>query len=173
MSRPAPDEFHEYYGRYIGLVPDGDIVATLSTEMEATRALLASVPPDREEYRYAEGKWTLREVVGHLIDVERLFALRALWAARRSQGEQPGMEQDAWAAASNAGARPLAGLAEEWAALRHANVLMFAGFDADTWSRRCRASGREFTVRALAWAIAGHERYHRALLKRDYLGGGA
>ena len=167
-TRPADGEFAEYYGRYVGLVPDGDIAGTLARQFDVTRSLLDPVPPDREEYRYAEGKWSVREVVGHLVDTERVFALRALWVARAADGEQPGMEQDDWAATANAAARPLPDLVEEWAALRRSNVLMFRGFAAPAWLRRGRASGVEFTARALAWIVAGHELHHRAGLRRDY-----
>ena len=171
MTRPVSGEFHEYYDRYVSRVPEGDIVETLSAQWEGTQSLLASVPPEREEYRYAEGKWSVREVVGHLADVERLFAFRALWIARGAVGEQPSMEQDDWAATSNAGGLRLADLVAEWGAARRANVLMFAGFDEDTWSRRGMAGGNPLTVRAAAWIIAGHELHHRVLLQRDYLEG--
>lgn len=167
-QRSGEDEFYEYYGRYIDLVPDGDIVHTLAEQIEETLTLLASVPPEREEFRYAEGKWSVRDVVGHLVDTERLFAFRALWIARGAAGEQPGMEQNDWAALAGAGDRPLADLAEEWRWLRGANVLMFAGFDDAAWGRRGVASGHELTARAAAWIIAGHERHHRAVLRRHY-----
>jgi uncharacterized damage-inducible protein DinB len=173
LKRPAAGEYNEYYARYIGLVPDGDIVETLEREMETTQALLASVPPEREEYRYAPGKWSLREVVGHLIDTERLFAFRALCFAREGGGELPGMDQEVWARASTAGSRPLAELAEEWALLRRANVLMLRSFTEDDGARVGTASGYSVTVRALPWMMAGHELYHRRLILRDYLGEGA
>jgi uncharacterized damage-inducible protein DinB len=173
MTRPAADEFNEYYSRYIDLVPDGDVLATLTAQMAETQKLLASVPADWEEYRYAEGKWSVREVVGHLVDVEHLFAFRALWAARGAEAEQPSMEQNAWADVSNAGERSLADLAEEWAALRRAVVLMGAGFDEEAWSRRGVASGNAFSVRAAIWIVAGHELHHRRLLEQKYLGEGA
>lgn len=168
-SRPAPDEYNEYFGRYIDSVRDGDVVATLTAQIDETLALLASVPAEREEYRYAPGKWSLREVVGHLIDTESAFAFRALWVARQAAGGQPSFEQDDWARSSNAGDRELKDLMEEWQALRRANVLKFAGFDGPAWMRRGRVSGNEVTTRALVWVIAGHELYHRALLERDYL----
>lgn len=173
LPRPAEGEYNEYYARYLAMVPDGNIVEILAREMVETRALLASVPPEKEEFRYAEGKWSLREVVGHLLDTERLFAFRALWFARCAAGDMAGMDQEAWARHSSAGSRSLAGLAAELAALRAANVAMFGSFDAETGARRGVASGYEVTVRALAWMIAGHELYHRALIRRDYLGQGA
>lgn len=173
LGRPDVGEYNEYYARYIALVPDGDIVQTLEREMEATQALLASVPAEREEYRYAPGKWSLREVVGHLVDTERLFAFRALTFARGGGGELPGMDQEVWARASTAHRRPLAELVEEWRSLRRANVLMFGAFTPEDGARVGVASGYQVTVRALPWMIAGHELYHRALIRRDYLGEGA
>lgn len=172
LPRPEAGEYNEYYARYIGMVPDGNVVEVLTHGFEDTLGLLRSAPPEKEEYRYAEGKWSLREVVGHLIDTERLFAFRALWFARGGEGALAGMDQEAWARSSNAGARPLADLLQEWAGLRDANVRMFASFDAATGLRRGVASGYEVTVRALAWMIAGHEAYHRMLIRRDYLGEG-
>ena len=170
LRRPGDDEYNEYYARYLAMVPDGDVVETLAREMEATQALLRSIPTHLEEHRYAPGKWSLREVLGHLVDTERLFAFRALWFARGAGGELAGMDQEAWARESAAASRPLGELAEEWAALRRANVLMFGSFSSDTGRRRGVASGYEVTVRALAWMIAGHELHHRFLIRRDYLG---
>jgi hypothetical protein len=171
LERPAPTEHAEYYGRYIDLVPDGDIVEALRDQLGETLALLQGVPEERETHRYAEGKWSIREVVGHLIDTERLFAFRALAMARSDGVDLPGMDQDEWARSSNAGERPLGDLAQEWAALRRANVHMFASMDAATGGRTGRASGYAFTVRSFPWIIAGHELWHRRLLERDYLVG--
>jgi hypothetical protein len=171
LERPAPTEHAEYYGRYIDLVPDGDIVEALRDQLGETLALLQGVPEERETHRYAEGKWSIREVVGHLIDTERLFAFRALAMARSDGVDLPGMDQDEWARWSNAGERPLGDLAQEWAALRRANVHMFASMDSTTGERTGRASGYAFTVRSFPWIIAGHELWHRRLLERDYLVG--
>lgn len=170
LARPEAGEYNAHYARYIALVPDGDIVETLAREIRTTADLLAAVPAEKEEFRYAPGKWSLREVVGHLMDTERLFAFRALWFARGGGGELAGMDQEAWARASTAGSRPLSELLDEWVALRRSNVLMFASFTAADGATRGVASGFEVTVRALPWMIAGHELYHRALIRRDYLG---
>jgi hypothetical protein len=171
MRRPEATEYDAYYGRYVDLVPEGDILDILGREMVTTQALLASVPPDLEEYRYAPGKWSVREVVGHLIDTERAFAFRCVWVARAAEGAQPAFEQDAWARASNAGRRRLVDLAEEWIALRRDDILLFRSLDEDAAARVGIASGKPFTARSFPWIIAGHELYHRALLERDYLGG--
>jgi hypothetical protein len=173
MQRPGPSEHHEYYSGYIDLVPDGDVLASLETQIGRTLELLGTIPRTKEEHRYAPGKWSIREVVGHLVDAERVFAFRALWMARGASGELGSMEQDEWAATSNAGSRSLAGLAREWGVLRGANVLMFRSFDDAMWARQGIASGRSFAVRTFPWIIAGHELHHRVRLERDYLGVGA
>ena len=170
LERPTSDEYDPYYSIYIDKVPDGDIVELLSQGLDTTLELLATVPPDRETYSYADGKWSIREVVGHVIDVERMFAFRALTFARQENGVLPGMDQTVWAAASNARARPLAELSAELAAMRRGHVAMFGGFTEGIGLRTGTASGRSFTVRSLAYIIAGHEIHHRGLLLERYLG---
>ena len=172
LPRPTEGEHADYYGRYVATVPDGDILAILRDQLGDTVAMLERVPADRETYRYAEGKWSVREVIGHLIDTERLFAFRALAMARGDGVDLPAMDQDEWAGNSGADARPLKELCAEWIALRRANVHMFAAMDAATGERSGMASGYSFTVRSFPWIIAGHELWHRGLLERDYLGGG-
>jgi len=173
QRRPEAADYFEYYGRYVGLVPDGDITNTLEGQWEDTEEFLASIPAELEEFRYAPGKWSVREVVGHLIDTERVFAFRSVWIARAAEGGLPSMDQDQWAASSNAGTRLLADLTDEWRALRASNVQLFRSFDDEAWMRAGMASGFEFKVRTFPWIVAGHELHHRALLKRDYLGAGA
>jgi hypothetical protein len=173
LPRPEPTEHAAYYGRYIALVPDGDILVTLRDQLEQTLAVLSRVTPDRETFRYAEGKWSVREVVGHVIDTERVFAFRALAMARSDGVELPGMEQDEWASGSNAHERTLQDLADEWVALRRSSVHMLASFTPAMGERWGVASGFGFTVRSFPWLMAGHELWHRVGLKRDYLGAGA
>jgi len=168
LPRPEPSEYDEYYARYVRIVPEGDIVQTLAGQLGETLALLQSVPPDGETFRYASGKWTIREVVGHLIDVERLMTFRAMSMARAEGVDLPGMDPDEWARRSNAGKRPLDDLAAELGALRRATVHMFATLGPDAGARTGRASGFEFTVRAFPWILAGHELWHREGLIRDY-----
>lgn len=169
LGRPGPGEHAEYYARYVDLVPDGDILETLRDQLGETLALLQQVPRERESYRYAPGKWSLREVVGHLLDTERVMAYRALAMSRSEGVDLPGMDQEEWARHSNAATRSLDDLASEWASVRRANVHMFATLPEAAIERRGRASGNEFTVRSFAWIIAGHELWHRERLAKDYL----
>jgi hypothetical protein len=170
QRRPEPSEYYQYYQHYIDLVPSGDITAILRAQYRASHDLLAHVPAPRLDFRYAPGKWTLKEVVAHVIDTEWVFAARALHFARKVEGALPGVEQDDMIAASNIATRPFAAMLLEWGHVREAGVLLFESFDDETWSRRGVASGREFSVRALAYIIAGHAQHHVTVLKDRYLG---
>lgn len=171
LTRPDPSEHAGYYGRYVAEVPDGDILVTLRDQLEDTLDLLTGLSEEQETWRYAEGKWSLREVVGHMIDTERMFSFRALSMARSDDVDLPGMDQEEWAANSNAGERSLAELAKEWAAVRRSTVHLFASLDPAAADRSGRASGYTFTVRSFPWIIAGHELWHRALIEERYLAG--
>ena len=166
--RPQRDEYDPYYERYISLVPDGDISVTLVRSFPETRELLESVPLDRECWAYAPDKWSFREVVGHLIDMERVFTGRALWIARDPETALPSFEQNIWAPNSNARNRPLRELLYEWASVRAASLTLIQSFDPDAMLRVGMASGRKFSVRSLVWMIAGHEFHHRKLLRSRY-----
>jgi uncharacterized damage-inducible protein DinB len=169
LARPDTSEFDPYYGHYVGLVPDGDIVTTLRAQIESTAALLRGMDPDQEVLRYAPGKWSVREVVGHVIDTERVFALRALCFARRDPAPLPSFDQDDYAAQSNAHLRPMSELLDELLHVRASTVALLQGFDPLWGQRRGIASDRPFTVRAIAWIIAGHELHHRGVLNDRYL----
>ena len=166
--RPEPNEYADYYGSYITGV-DEPLMQTLEDEAEEWRALLAAVPRDKEGYRYAPGKWSIREVVGHVIDAERMFSVRAMAFARGDRSHYPSFDENAYAAASGADRRTLADLSEELAAVRTSTLLLLRSFAEEVWSRRGVASGNEFTVRSLAWIIAGHSRHHRKVLMERYL----
>lgn len=168
IAAPAESEYASYFRTYTKLVPEGPVLELLTSQFPETEALLRRVPKDREEFRYAPGKWSVREVVGHCIDSERVFAFRALWIARGAVGSQPGMDQDAWVAASTAGSRPLDALIREWAGLRRDVTTMLGSLDEMALARSGIASRRSFTARSFAWIIAGHELHHRRLLKERY-----
>lgn len=169
ISRPETDEFDSYYERYISLVADGDIVSSLKNQITKTVDLLAEISAEKADFRYAEGKWSVKELVGHMIDTERIFAYRALRIARGDQTPIEGYEQDDYIKNAEFAKCSLADLAEEFALVRGANVLMFQNLSETAWHRRGTANDKEISVRALAYISAGHEIYHVDILKQRYL----
>ena len=169
MQRPDRSEYHEYYHRYVARVPEGPILELLVTELERTLAVLRRVPLDQADHRYQVDKWSIKEVIGHVIDSERAFAYRAFSFARADPARLPSFEQDDYARYSNASRRSLADLAEELASLRNCNRLLFNGLDDAMWARRGIASEVAFTVRSLPYIIVGHEMHHRSVLEERYL----
>jgi uncharacterized damage-inducible protein DinB len=167
-ERPAPNEFAEFYGRYIDQVADGPVLETLARQLEATMKLLSGIAEARGDHRYAPGKWSIKDVVGHVTDVERVFACRALQFARGEKQPLPGMEQDDYVTEAGFAARKLADIAAELEALRRSNLAMFAGFSKEQWMRRGTASGFEFSVRSIPWILAGHELHHVGVLRERY-----
>ena len=171
--RPQPSEYVDYYEGYVARVPDGPIVEFLEADGAALASLLAEVPQELEGHRYAPGKWSIREVVAHVIDAERMFTTRALAFARGDHGPYPAFDENRYAAECGAEARTLADLAEEFAAVRRATVLFFRKLPEAAWERRGVASGNDFTVRSLAWITAGHSVHHAGLIRERYLGASA
>ena len=169
IARPGTDEYAPYYGTYIGKVPDGDVRALLSSQLAETLELIRSTPESRGGYRDAPDKWSIKEVLGHLTDSERIFSYRALRIGRGDSTPLPGFEQDDYVPSGGFDARTLRDLADELAAVRQATIHLFAHFDAMALERRGTASGNPVSVRALAYIIAGHERHHVGILKSRYL----
>ena len=169
MQRPEPSEYHEFYGPYIDAVPAGDILEHLDQGVRRTLEVLGGLPAEWETFRYEPGKWTVREIVGHVTDAERMYSYRALSVARRDPATLPSMDRDLWLANSNAGSRPLPSLLEDFERARRSSIALFDSFDDDMWLHRGRASAFEFTVRAFAYIIAGHEIHHRRVLEERYL----
>lgn len=168
-SRPAADECSPYYFTYINLVPDGDIVGALQSQHADIHALLRNTTDEQAAVHPAPGEWSIKQVVAHLSDTERLFAFRALWFARGEQSELPGMEPNPWVAITDANGRALSDLLLEFDQVRAASISLFANLDAAAWQRRGIASGNTVSVRALAWIIAGHELHHNRSLREQYL----
>lgn len=169
VSRPAADEYNAYYDRYITKVPDGDIVQQLVKQVSSTIKLLQSIPESKGDHRYAEGKWSVKEAVLHVVDAERIFAYRALRIARGDKTPLPGFEQDDYVPFSRAGERTLHDIAEELWSVRLATVALFTHLDEEALSRRGTASNHPVTPRALAYIIAGHELHHVQILRERYL----
>jgi hypothetical protein len=169
MNRPHPSEYFEYYGRYVDLVPEGDVLVILAAEMQRTLDVLAGVGPDMADYRYAPEKWSVKEVIGHIIDAERVFGYRALHFARRDPAPLPSMEENDWARASNAATRSIRSLAGEFELVRRSHIALFKSFDEELSMLSGTASGYEFSVRTCPYLRAGHEIHHRGVLLDRYL----
>ncbi|HET9951249.1 MAG TPA: DinB family protein [Candidatus Eisenbacteria bacterium] len=167
-ARPDATEHVPYFGRYTTLVPDGSIAETLRKQRDETSALLARVPADLEEHRYAEGKWSVKEVVGHLADGERVFTYRALRIARGDETPLASFDENLYVPAGRFDARTLESLAGEFRAVREATIRLLEGLDDAALSRRGTAAGNPVSARALFWIVAGHERHHVALLRERY-----
>lgn len=169
MSRPSRDEAADYYFKYIDLVPEGDVVDILWQQEREVVTLLQACDEDRSLGRYAPGKWSIREVVAHVNDTERLFAFRAFWIGRGFEAELPSFDQELAATAAKADDRTLADHLDEFQAVRLASLTLFDGLPQGAWARRGIASGNPISVRALAYLTAGHASYHLQQLRELYL----
>ena len=169
FARPTPGECSPYYFNYIQLVPDGDIVATLQVQHAQIHEIVHQRTDADAALAPAPGEWSIKQVIAHLSDTERLFSFRALWFARGEQSELPGMEPDPWVENSDSNARSLAALLAEFDHIRAASVSLFANLDPAAWKRSGTASGAVISVRALAWIIAGHELHHNRSLREVFM----
>jgi hypothetical protein len=170
MTAVFPDrsEATEYYFNYINLVSQADICATLEAQGTEALATLRGMPASRAAYRYAPGKWSIGEVIAHLNDTERLFVFRAFWFARGFDSPLPSFEQEVALSASGAAERSWESLLEEFQTIRAATLTFFRNLPPEAWSRRGIASGNPFSVRALAFLVAGHTTHHLRILAERY-----
>ena len=168
-DRPAPAEFADFYAGYILGVPDGNLLDTLVAQGKDAAARLGAVPESKGNFAYAPGKWTLKDVIGHIIDGERVFSYRALRIARGDEIPLPGFDENAWVPMAEAGARTIKDLIAELAAVRAATLHLLMHLPAEAITRIGTASGKAISVRALAWIITGHERHHLRIIRERYL----
>jgi len=168
-TRPSGDEYAPYYEKYISLVSEGDIVTTLRRQMADTLSLIRGLSDKQAMFAYAPGKWNIKEVVGHVIDGERIFAYRALRIARGDKTPLATFDENAYAQIGGHARRTVADLANEFEHVRISTLDLFGQFDEEAWSRRGTASGYGVSVRAIAWIIAGHEVHHRNIIRERYL----
>lgn len=168
MPRPDPSEYSSHFQHYVDLVPDGDVLVHLERQGRATCTLLAGIGEAKGAFAYAPGKWTVKRLVQHVVDGERLFAYRALCIARGDQQSLPGFDEDAYAANDGSDGRNLTDVIAEFAAVRVATILLFRGFDGLAWTRRGTANGKPASARSLPWVIAGHELHHLGVLRERY-----
>jgi len=169
QNRPQTDHYAPFYETYVALVPSGDFLEILQTQLRAMKSLLLPLSNAQGDFRYAPGKWSIKEVVGHIADAERIFAYRLLRIARGDQTPLASFEQDGYVKEGNFAARTLASLLEEYASIREATITLVRSLDDAAWRRRGVASNKDVTTLALAFIIAGHELHHRLILEESYL----
>jgi hypothetical protein len=167
-SRPQADEAAEYYFGYINRVPDGDIVVTLEKQLDSTAAFLQKISEEKSLYRYSPDRWSIREMLNHINDAERIFAYRALWFARALEPALPGFDQDVCAAAAYADKYSWASHLEDFRSVRLATLTMLRNLPDNAWARTGTASDNLITVNAIAYIIAGHVEHHLAVLREKY-----
>lgn len=167
--RPSANDYAPYYSRYIDLIEGENILHLLNEQSIKTQQILNSFPEWKGNYTYAEGKWTVKQVIGHLMDVERIMAYRALCIARKETKPLPSMEQDDYVREGKFNERELFDLNYEFRLLRETNILLFKSFDEEILTRKGIAAEKEVSVLALLFIIAGHEKHHIDILKEKYL----
>ena len=169
ITMPERTEAADYYFTYIDKVGRGDICATLEAQLGETVGFLRGISDERSLHRYAPDKWSIRQVVGHVNDAERLFAFRAVWFARGFDSALPSFDQDVAVASAGSDERSWASLIDEFQTIRAASLSFFKTLPDDAWMRRGIASGNSFTVRALAYIVAGHVAHHVGIVRDRYL----
>jgi len=168
-QRPAPTEYIPSFAGYVSLVPVGDVLETMEQQLGDTLDLLRTIPPEKADYRYAPDKWSIKEVIGHVSDTERVFCYRALRFSRADTTPLPAFDENEYVRRANFGDRTLVDLAAEFEAVRFSTLHFFRSLDDDALQRRGVANNNGFTVRAIAYIIAGHERHHVKILRERYL----
>ncbi|HMX04381.1 MAG TPA: DinB family protein [Chitinophagales bacterium] len=168
-KKPQPGEVFPYQEKYIALVEGDDVPEMLSQHVQQTIDMLAGIDEQKALFRYAPGKWSVKEVLQHLIDTERIMCYRALRFARKDKTPLPGFEENDYAPASMADNRSMVSLLQEFAAVRHATIMLFESFTDDMIARTGTGNGKEISVNALGFIIVGHELHHMKLFKEKYL----
>jgi len=170
INRPSQAEFAPFYVGYVSLVPEADVIQVLEGQAADVRLQTRAFIPAREQFRYAEGKWSVREVLGHMTDAERVFGFRAFCFSRGDENPLPGFDENDYVARAGFDRRSLADLVQEFGQLREANLTILRRLDDEAWRRMGTASGKLVSVRALAYIMAGHVRHHLHILSTRYAG---
>ena len=168
VGHPEAGEYAPFYANYIKNITEDDVVAALEAQSRETAALLARIDEEKASYRYGPDKWSVKDVVGHFTDAERVFAYRALAIARGDKASMPGFDENEYVRNANFGERSMTSIAEEYAAARAATVAAFRGFSDEAWQRSGTANNVAVSVRALAYICLGHERHHLNVLRERY-----
>ena len=166
---PTKSEYAHYYRDYVANVPKGNIIDTLNNQMHEFYTFINSIPGDKAFSSYEKGKWTVKEIIGHLIETERVFAFRGLAFSRRDPNPLPSMEQNEYVKYSNYNSRTISNLANEYLSVRISTIHLFQNMTKGMISLKGTASGYEFTVRSLPFIIAGHELHHKQIIEEKYL----
>ncbi len=169
MTAPLPDEYAPYYQGYLDKVPEGRLMNILEEQMHIVLDLLLSMTDEQAEFRYAEGKWSIKEVIGHMIDTERIFATRALCFARGETTALPGYDENVYVDHADFAGRSRGSLSGEYEQLRKSHLFLFPTWNEEVQQRRGTADGKVMSVRAVPWIIAGHERHHLGVIHERYL----
>jgi hypothetical protein len=169
LGRPQPNEAASYYSTYINRVPNDDIVEVLTAQLDEALEFLSSISEEKSLHRYAPDKWTIRELLGHVNDTERVFMFRALWFARGFQDPLPSFDQEIGFVAAESDKVSWASHVEEFRAIRDSTLAFFRNLPADAWLHSGIASDNSVTVRALAYIVAGHVSHHLGILRERYL----
>ena len=168
IERPKENEYAPFYAGYVARVPETEILNVLFEQPKELKRVADSVVPDKERFRYAPDKWSVRELFGHLVDAERFFGHRAFCVSRGDANPLPGFDEKLYVSESSYDSRPLAEMVEDFSLLREANSRLLENLDAAAFSREGVANGAKVTVRALAYIITGHARHHLAVLRERY-----
>src|SRR6218665_1429482 len=169
MDRPQAGEYPPYYQHYIDLVKSANVIKALKDQVLDIQAVISEIPEEKEAYAYAEGKWTIKEVIGHIIDTERILGYRALCFARKEKTQLPGFDENQYVANSNFNDRTLYELGHEFAIVREANLAMFKTFGTEQLSQIGNANGNTVSVRSILYMIAGHATHHVNVIRLKYL----
>lgn len=165
----ATTDYGSFFAGYVSNVPEDDVLSAVEQQSSETQRLIASLDDARASYRYAEGKWSVKQVIGHVTDAERVFGYRALCISRGDKNSLPGFDEQEYMRLANFDDWRIGDLAESYALVRRSNIVMFRNLPDEAWDRRGIANNSGITVRALAYVIVGHERHHLKVLRQRYL----
>jgi hypothetical protein len=168
MKRPSASEYAPAHAAYVTLVPEEDILSAMEQQSSAMQRVLSSLDEAKAAYRYGDGKWSIKEVIGHIADAERIIGYRALAVARGEEQPLPGFDENSYVANASFDDWKLGDLAEQYALVRRANIVFFKNLRAEAWDRRGTANAAPVSVRGLAYVIVGHERHHLQVLRERY-----
>ena len=168
LERPQVEEYPEYFKKYIEKVPDGDLLKHLNLQRTEMLEFINNLTPEQLSNKYAEDKWTVRQVLSHINDVERIFGFRALACLRNESGDIPGFEQDDYVSNTSMSNKTKKNLADEFQACRNANIHMFVSAEESEWMRKCKINGNDTSARSMAYMLAGHVEHHKRLFAEKY-----